>query len=177
VTVSVTRFSQASGGTYWEDENVLTYSSTLNASGFRYTGYLSLVFPSLYLSKPSSIQSLPDGTRLDNLKVEFEAGRWGGSSVGLPGKLTGGDNKSGGTLSFQTYSTFTFDGDAAYWGISDSPTEFFKKLRDGDIDFILPGYTSSSYVAADDVRVKDMVVTITYTEVDTKRAALMSTIP
>jgi hypothetical protein len=177
VTVSVTRFSQASGGTYWEDEDVLTYSSTLNASGFRYTGYLSLVFPSLYLSKPSSIQSLPDGTRLDNLKVEFEGGRWGGNSVGVRGQLTGGTVKSLAAWSYQSYSTYTFDGDATYWGISDSPTEFFKKLRDGDIDFILPGYTSSSYIAADDVRVKDMVVTITYTEVDTKRAALMSTIP
>lgn len=162
---SFNTWSQGGSGAVWS--GILT-----PITGYKYgpVSPYSKSSNTMYFSVPASIGSIEYGCVFQSMTVSMGAYYDGSGPDGkMYCKLTGGDLYT--VPITNSYTGYSLSGDADYWGLSDSPAEIFRKIKDGTIKFeIYMNGATTGYFAIP-------TVTLTYALPDTKRASIICTLP
>lgn len=137
----------------------------------------------VYFSRMGEIDGVPNGSQFEEMEVSLRARfdgttgtasiRWEGSVAGV--SVTGTLFEFG--VSSGGYTTHTYSGDASYWGLSSyTPVQIFTAIRDGTLKLKYNPY-SPAWGFNDRCYLDDVELSVTYTAVDTKRAALLTCVP
>lgn len=170
--------TQSGSGSSWQD------LSNLKSGGEAYSPARSGTEPlDLLMYTMGEIDAVANGSQFEEMTVEYRD-----KAEGFTGTITvrwegtvGGISKTGTSYSHAVatggFGVRSYSGDAAYWGLdSVTPSALFTAIRDGTLKFKYR-INPTGWSGEDTAYLKEVEFSITYTEVDTKRAAILACVP
>ena len=168
--------SQAGSGIVWSGLSNMPYptegegTAALTAS-IQYANFL-------YLKVPQEAADIPTGATFDEMELFVTVKKSGTYSSATDVLWYAGTNISARASTWtqtadETYQTYSPGGDDSYWSLTAyTGSEIIEKLKDGTLYFKLECSTTSA-IACNSL-IKNAIVTITYTTVEGKRAAIIA---
>lgn len=134
------------------------------------------------LITPHEAAGIPTGATFDSMSVSLTTKKTGTFSVGtnlsipISSNLSTTSVASGLQTVDETFQTFTFSGDRSYWKISStySLADIITKLKDGSMT-IRTSVATTAAIACN-AKMKNARIIITYSNVEGKRGAILTTL-